>query len=310
MKENIRLSVVICTRNRSLCLERCLDSLALQTAEAGVFEILVIDNGSTDDTVELLNTYKKRIGNLSVYVESRVGLSVARNRAIKESCGDLIAYIDDDAIAEERWVERIIDCWDIHQPDCLGGSIIPIWEVEKPRWLHKSLEGSYSVMEYAKSSCFMENGDHPWGANIIFNKQSLINTGGFPEDLGRVGGKLLSGEEKWVCEKIYANNGKIWYEPRIQVQHFVPKERLNPAWIRRRIYWGGMTEALYFSKLENIGIKECRSRGWSKFCKTIVSPKVVFWLIMSLIFPSAISKGKKGLFRVGYIKGLLTIEKQ
>jgi hypothetical protein len=102
--ESLSISVIIITRSRSRQLKRCLESLAHLARKPE--ELIVVDNGSTDDTRELVHSYKPSFPVKYVY-ESQIGIGTARNRGVKESTGDICAFTDDDAVVDPHWLTAI-----------------------------------------------------------------------------------------------------------------------------------------------------------------------------------------------------------
>jgi len=127
------VSVVICTLNRAALLKTALESLAEQTAPPGSFEVLVVDNGSTDDTAQVADGFRKVL-NLTCVREGRTGLSHARNRGYLGAHGAYVAYLDDDATARPDWVEGILAAVQRENPDVLGGPVIPVFAAGRPAW--------------------------------------------------------------------------------------------------------------------------------------------------------------------------------
>jgi len=103
----IEISAIVCTRNRADILRHAIDSLVAQTLPPDEFEILIIDNGSTDDTRSLTERYAERHRNVSYVAEPRLGLSNARNTGLGAARADVVAFIDDDATAGKTWLEKI-----------------------------------------------------------------------------------------------------------------------------------------------------------------------------------------------------------
>jgi glycosyltransferase involved in cell wall biosynthesis len=132
-----RISATICTHNRAEYLGKALKSLSVQTLPAEDFEVLVVDNASTDDTAALVESVRPILPSLRYVFEGSLGLSRARNTAIREARGDYIAFLDDDAVAVSEWLEAILTAFDTVKPTpvCVGGRIEPIWEGARPSWL-------------------------------------------------------------------------------------------------------------------------------------------------------------------------------
>jgi glycosyltransferase involved in cell wall biosynthesis len=101
-------SVIVCTYNRSPLLKRLLEALACQTAAADTFEIIVVDDGSVDDTAAVCRSWAARMPNMRyIPMECNSGLSAAGNRAAAEAGGEYLLFTDDDCIPHPCWVETM-----------------------------------------------------------------------------------------------------------------------------------------------------------------------------------------------------------
>ena len=134
------ITAVVCTRNRERFLAKCLDSLLRQTFAKERYEILVVDNGSTDRTAEIVRGYEAEHGIRYIH-EPVIGLSRARNTAWRNAKTDYLGYIDDDAVAEPQWLETALHCFQQvrPQPDWVGGAIHLEWEGEPVAWINDEL---------------------------------------------------------------------------------------------------------------------------------------------------------------------------
>lgn len=240
------VSIVICTYNRSGLLEKTLVSLLdLQGLESA--EVIVVDNRSSDDTRDVVNgfiTKHQRIINCSYYYEETQGLSAARNAGIKAARGEIIAYLDDDAIPSGKWLEAILSTFaERSEVQAMGGKIHPLFETQRPGWLAGPLELPYTIIDLGNTVREYPPSLHPYGANMAFRKE-VFAAGMFPLELGRKGNLLLSGEESWVFAQISKSGGKIIYHPEMEVDHFVPESRLNKEWILRRYYFQGVSSGM------------------------------------------------------------------
>ncbi len=240
------ISVAICTHNRADRLILALEGLVKQSLSSQNFEVLIIDNVSQDNTKEIGDRYQEKYYNFRYIYEPVLGLSKARNSALDQAKGKYIAYLDDDAIPCEEWLESILDSFTTVEPSpvCVGGPIYGLWEIPKPDWIHKYMEDFFTVLDYGSEPRWFPPKKFPYGANMCYEKKSLENVGGFKEELGRQGNKLLSQEEllvNWILEK---QGGKFYYNPKASVKHWIPKERINAEWLLRRNYWQGRSEAV------------------------------------------------------------------
>ena len=184
---------------------------------------------------------------LRYILQPEPGLSRARNTAIAESMTDIIAFLDDDAIASPAWLEEHRDAYEKGGDTvaAVGGRIDPIWDEARPTWLHDELLGYVSVVDLGGDEVRLL-GDGEWiaGANMSFRIENLRAIGGFSEDLGRVGStnSLLSNEETQVLETIQAGGGFTAYAPKAKVDHLVPTSRLNREWFRKRAAWQAVSD--------------------------------------------------------------------
>ncbi|MGD1805912.1 glycosyltransferase [Dapis sp. BLCC M126] len=247
-QENVQplISVAICTHNRADRLILALEGLLKQSLPSQNFEVLIIDNASQDNTKEIGDRYEKKYSNCRYIYEPVLGLSKARNTALNQAKGKYIAYLDDDAIPCEEWLEAILDTFTTVEPCpvCIGGPIYGLWEIPKPDWLDRTIEDYFTVLDYGSKPRWFPRNKYPYGANITYKKESLENLGGFNEELGRQGNKLLSQEEllvNWILEK---QGEKFYYNPKASVKHWIPKKRINPNWLLRRSYWQGRSDAI------------------------------------------------------------------
>lgn len=258
----INISVAICTHNRDKHLGKALDSLVLQTLPVREFEIIVIDNKSTDRTKEIVLQYYKHVENLRYIYEPILGLSQAKNTAWKNAKGTYVAYLDDDAIAAPNWLEQILITFEEykskgHHIGALGGKVEPIWEIPKPHWLTDQMALQLTVLDWSDVPIFIEN-ESKWivGANTIYPKTILEKFGGFSIQLGRKGKKLLSHEENLLHHQIREAGNKIVYDPIVKVKHLIPKERINQEWLLNRRYWGGFSSAMVHKLRSNDSLSQ------------------------------------------------------
>ncbi len=263
----MEISVAICTYNRADRLTLSLESLCQQTLTFDDFEILVIDNASSDRTPQVCTEYQSSLPNLKYIYEPVRGLSKARNTACQQAQGKYIAYLDDDAIACPIWLETILQVFKNIQPTPIGmgGAIYPLWEIPKPEWMHKYMEDLFTVLDYGDRPRWFESDKFPYGANMTYQRPALLAVGGFSENLGRKGQNLLSEEEHLLNLQLQNQGGKFYYHPQAAVEHWIPKERINPNWLVRRSYWQGRSVAMV-NQLLGTPLPQLR---WESFQKLV-----------------------------------------
>lgn len=245
----VRLTVIIATYNRSASLMRTLEGCLCQTLPKELWELVVVDNNSTDDTAlcvaEFIKANSSRI-NVRTFLETEQGISPARNRGFKEGAGEYFAFLDDDEIPAPDWAEVYLDFFDSH-PEAAeaGGKMIPLYEYETPKWLSKYTEVLLSgLMDKGDKVRPFRKGEYPFGGNIAFRRSTIEKYGMFSSMLGRTGKKLLGGEEKDYAFRLQAAGETIWYVPRSRIDHVIPRERLTRAFVVKLSKMVGTSERL------------------------------------------------------------------
>lgn len=239
------ISVVICTHNRSPYLRKALESLARQEGALPPWEVLVVDNASTDETRQVVAAARGRLPDLTYVFEPRLGLSVARNRGVQEAHGPIVAFLDDDAVAGPHWLAATIEAFGGEDVVAVAGRITLIWSKPRPWWLPEQLEGYYTQLDLGDDPVALGPSRYPLGANMSVRAHAFATAGGFRTDLGRRGTRgLLSNEEKEFFGRVRALGGSLVYAPRAHVGHHVPPERASVRWLVRRLLDQGRSEAL------------------------------------------------------------------
>lgn len=238
------ITAIICTRNRAQLLESAVQSLLRQTRPRADYDIMVVDNGSTDQTADICI---RLAGDSVRYVFEPVpGLSKARNTGWRQSHSRYIAYLDDDAIADETWIDALICAYESQSPvpAAVGGPVRLKWEVPEPEWINHALRLPLGFLDWGRQPRRLTPAEFLIGANCSYCRAVLEQFGGFDEHLGRKKNCLLSGEEILIQRKIEQNSGYLFYAPAAGVQHLVPAARTQPWWFYHRFFWGGVTDVL------------------------------------------------------------------
>lgn len=231
-----KISIVICTYNREYILRDCLDSLVAQTADTSLFEVIVVNNNSSDKTLEIADEYSQNHPNFSVVTEVNQGLSHARNRGYKESKYNWVAYVDDDAKAFPTLVKRAIETIEKYGFDCVGGMYYPWYRgTVRPNWLSENFGKS---IKYATTVVPLTNG-YISGGVCLFKKAVIESIGGFPFDLGMNGTSIAYGEETYVQNKLVENGFSIGFDPEFCIHHLVPDYKQKVNWHIKSAYANG-----------------------------------------------------------------------
>jgi glycosyltransferase involved in cell wall biosynthesis len=242
----MRITVAICTWNRAPRLRETLDGLCRLAVPPDVeWELLLVDNNSTDETRAVAEAYAARLP-LRYLFQPRQGLSWARNLAVAQATGDVLLWTDDDVLVSTEWLAvyaRAFAAW----PDAafFGGPIRPSFEVAPPSWVIRQLahvEPAFALREVADGTRRLAPSEFPYGANYAV-RTTRLGRDAFDVSLGRKGRELLSGEEVQLLERlVLAGHYGVWVAD-APVWHFTPRERLT-----RRYVWDffeglGRTEA-------------------------------------------------------------------
>ncbi|HRD57105.1 MAG TPA: glycosyltransferase [Ferruginibacter sp.] len=225
------ISVVICTYNRQAYIVSCLQHLAKQSLPLQQYEVIVVDNCSTDETALLVKHFLHQNSSLPFrYVfEENKGLSYARGRGVAESKSEIILYIDDDAEADEHLLKMFVDFF-YQQPNAsgAGGRIIPKFtERPEPKWISRWLDGYLVRVDHGGSIRLFEGRmKYPAGCNMVYRKKYLLEAGGFNPEL------TFRGDDKYIFHAVKAINPNIYYVPEALVNHNIPGKRLDFAYFK------------------------------------------------------------------------------
>ena len=241
----VSLSIVVCTRDRYALLRGCIGAIERQSLDAEKFELIVVDNSS--DRVAQAAFLKNLVVDCrcDYAVEDRPGLSRARNIGTGLARGEIVAFLDDDALADPGWAEAILARFAARPGmGVLGGPVEPIWPAARPDWMPPGLDGFLTILDHGAEPHVLRA--HEWlvGANLAFRKSALLAAGGFPETLGRAGEALLSNEDLAVVHRMVEAGLEAFYEPNMRVRHHVHAERLTQAWLRRRMGWQAVSDLM------------------------------------------------------------------
>ncbi len=254
MTEGIGVSIVICTFNRAVLVKDAIDSFFKMDFPTNLkFELVIVNNNSTDDTEKIVFEIKKRRPVKYVF-EPFPGLSLARNRGISESKGNIIAFVDDDIFFDRLWLKNLALAFEeFPLADGLAGRIEAVFESPRPAWLTDSrLEHhGFGATRFGSCAKRIQFPEYPHGGNMAFRRQALVSTTGFSENLGRRPNSLLSNEEKEFFIRFEKMGFKVVYCPSSLIQHRIQKSRMTRRWIINRFYWQGVSDAVMNNSLSS-----------------------------------------------------------
>lgn len=243
------ISVVIATYNRAALLSACLRALEAQAFEPGD-EIVVADNGSSDDTAAVVGRSARHAPiPVRLVKEARPGKSHALATAVAQCRADVLAFTDDDVLVAPDWVARIRQVMSTTGAAMVGGKVLPLLQARVPDWLDLSsgpgfgrLAAPLGLADYGQSREPL-GPRTALGSNVAIRRVVFESVGGFPGSLGKLRGTLLSGEDHQLSEEVQAAGHLALYEPAMVVRHLVPPDRLRVGYFLRWFFWSGVTHA-------------------------------------------------------------------
>jgi glycosyltransferase involved in cell wall biosynthesis len=296
---NFAYTVALCTHNHVDRLVRTLEDLRALVMPNSAWELLIVDNGCQDGTPQLLSRFGWPDGwSVRVVREDKLGLSNARNRAIKEALGEYIIFLDDDETPEPDWLcayERLIEA---KKPDAFGGRIRVLFEDFRPAWLQDELLGFLGeVNRFESVTPLTEPNTSFYGGNFGFRKAVIETVGAFDPMLGRMGTVNTGGEEVDFYRRLLAARLSVWWTDEAVIYH-----RIQAAKLSRRYFLD-----LHFRQGKMEG---SRKRG----AQSRVPPKYLFpqlWRAMKAAVQQRLRTGSIGSLRkemnaayfLGYIAG-------
>lgn len=244
-------SIVICTYNRADRLAEALGSLDRLVDPGLSYEIVVVDNGSTDGTPALLRqwtaTPDPNGAARRALHEPRSGKSFALNLAVASTASEWLALTDDDVLVAPDWLAVAARAFAARPDvDYLGGKVLPRWEVEPPAWFsmrERDLFGTIAILDYGDEPFDFER-RVPLGANIVYRRRAFDRAGLFRTDLGRDHTTLRGQEFPEHLLRLEAAGGRGRYVPGLVVHHHIPAFRLTKKYYREWFYWKGISRAL------------------------------------------------------------------
>lgn len=283
----MKLSIIICTYNRAKYIRPLLDSIVANDLPKQDYEIILVDNNCTDNTREICCTFASDHADVMFRytIEPQQGLSAARNKGIKEATGDILVYIDDDAIVDTWYLRTITEYMDKNH-DCMacGGPIYPLYETQEPDWMTRWTKELLTAYMYFGDKVRVYPGErYPGGGNAAYRAQVFEEVGLFNTDLGRKGDSLMGAEEKDIFDKMRSRGWRPVYLPKMILHHIIPQKKLEKDYFDKLTIQIGKSErqrTLAISKSKYIVrlFKECIKWGgtltlWFYFLFTLQSQK-------------------------------------
>lgn len=233
-------------------LKLALESIAKQNMSQQCFETIVVDNGSTDETKEVVDSFVKIIPNLRYFYEETPGLHVGRHKGLKEARSDILVYADDDIEAFPTWLEGIEEAFEDKDVALVGGKNLPKFEIESPDWIMKmwlqahpegKILGYLSILDFGDSIKEI-NPYYVFGCNFSIRKAVLQTAGGFhPDGMPKKLIRFRGDGETHVSKYIKDNGIKCLFHPGASVFHKVTPERMTFTYFRQRAFNQGISDS-------------------------------------------------------------------
>jgi glucosyl-dolichyl phosphate glucuronosyltransferase len=244
----MRYSIIIPTLNQSTKLQLSLKALSELDFEPELFEVLVIDNGSTDDTKDIFLSFQGKINNLGYHYCAEPGLMAARHMGAEKAKGEVLCFIDDDSLVDPKWLQGVSDAFREKDAALVGGPCIPKYEAEPPEWV----EYFWQETEFGKVNAFLSLVDfgnkkieidpsYVYGCNYSIRKPVFLELGGTNPDYLPEPFKLYQGDgESGLNSKLGRSKYKTVYHPKAKIRHLIPASRLTVEYFCRRRYFNGI----------------------------------------------------------------------
>ncbi len=249
-----KLSLIIATYNRSQSLLRLLGSVVRQSAPKDVWECVVVNNNSSDDTAEVFAAFASEHAefDLRLVTEIKQGLSNARNCGIEASVGEYIAIVDDDETIEQSFVESYIEFFDSFPAAmAAGGAVRAVFESGRPRWMsHYTERMIANTLDLDVVVTLFPKDRVPAGGNMAFRREIFDRVGVFNPQLGRNGASLMGGEENDLFARIRALGEPLYFVPNAAIEHYIPAEKTTEQYFDRLCYNIGLSKAM---RTEDLG---------------------------------------------------------
>jgi glucosyl-dolichyl phosphate glucuronosyltransferase len=275
----MNITVILCTCNRCKPLATALESVAASELPSVNWEVLVVDNNSQDQTREVVQDFSRRYPGRFRYVfEPKPGKSFALNSGIRESHGEVLAFMDDDVTVERTWLRNLTAALDGEKWGGAGGRIVLQWPASLPNWL--STSGPYARHPFPGFDQGQEAGKligPPFGTNMAFRKEMFEKYGTFRLDLGPSPDADIPrpGEDTEFGRRLIVAREPLRYEPSAVVYHPVPESRINKNYFLQWWFDYGRADVRVFQTRPLRAI--CSLAAWTLRWMVAFRPRVRFF---------------------------------
>jgi glycosyltransferase involved in cell wall biosynthesis len=234
------LTVAIPTRNSGVLVIEALGTICKQLEPGD--EVVVVDDGSTDDTADRIETWLAAAWPAGRVVrQPHQGVSATRNAGLDAARTEVVCFFDDDQFADESWLSNLRSAWRRLGPrvGAVGGPMRPLWPIPRPAWLDDGLLHVVSALDLGDAEHQLDQTPftgYLWGGNMSLRKAATDEVGGFDSRVGYGPDRTLAvsrGEDEEIQDRLARGGWDVWYVPAAAVDHRITEERLRPARFRR-----------------------------------------------------------------------------
>ncbi|WP_254769060.1 glucosyl-dolichyl phosphate glucuronosyltransferase [Salinilacihabitans rarus] len=240
----MRVSVVICTyaMERYDVFSECVESVLAQTYEP--LEVVLVVDGNEP----VFERVREDFGDLDDVVlhcnEENRGISYSRTKGAEIATGEVVAFIDDDAVAEPDWIEQLVRVYEETDAIAVGGHVAPDWVTAKPDFFPEEFYWLVGCDERGFGE-HMEELRNTYGSNISFRREVFLSVGGYDENTGRQGDRHVQAHEAPVCIRMRNEYGKgVIYNTDAVVHHKLFDYRGEFRWLVFRSFWQGYSKRI------------------------------------------------------------------
>lgn len=268
------LSAVICTYNREKYIYNVLRSIAENDFSKDGYEIVLVNNNCTDNTEAECLRFKNDFPDVAFHCfhEPNQGLSYARNCGVRESKGDIIIYVDDDAVVNKEYLRTYAEFFSRnHEAAAAGGPITPQYETEEPEWMsHYTRMLLTGALDLGSKEREFPKGAFPGGGNVAYRRSVFDQIGLFNVELGRKGNSLIGAEEKDLFDRMGSQGMKFYYLPNAILYHIIPEHKLTKDYLKRLSLGIGQSERYRTKTISEKKYYRRLVQEFVKWCGTII----------------------------------------
>jgi glycosyltransferase involved in cell wall biosynthesis len=209
-------------------------------------EIIVVVDGSAELHSRMVEDYSETESVRAILLERNVGISAARNAGVEQARGEVVAFMDDDAVADRCWIEKLVGTYERHNAVAVGGRILPVWLEGQPDHLPGELYWLVGVTHTGFAEDRVTEVRNTFGPNMSFRREVFDKVGGFNENLGfsRRGTSYIQAEEPEFALRMAEALGRgMVYDPGAIVYHRIPESKLRVRTLLRRAFYQGYSKA-------------------------------------------------------------------